>query len=47
MYERFYHFSSKSIRKKEKYANTKWILSNLFFFWGGGGGGGGGLFSLI
>ena len=30
MYERFYHFSSKSIRKKEKYANTKWTLRNLF-----------------
>ena len=30
MFERMYRFNSKRIRKKEKYANQKWILSNLF-----------------
>ena len=30
VYERIYHFSSKWLRKKEKYANLKWILTNLF-----------------
>ena len=30
VYERIYHFSSKLLRKKEKYANSKWILTNLF-----------------
>ena len=35
VYERIYHFNSKWIRKKEKYANSKWILRNsfLFVFW--------------
>ena len=26
VYERIYRFNSKSVRKKEKYANSKWIL---------------------
>ena len=30
VYECIYHFSSKWLRKKEKYANSKWILTNLF-----------------
>ena len=30
VYECIYHFSSKWPRKKEKYANLKWILTNLF-----------------
>ena len=30
MYERIYRFNSKRIRKKEKYANSKCILRNLF-----------------
>ena len=30
VYERIYHFCFKSLRKKEKYANWKWILKNLF-----------------
>ena len=30
VYERIYHFNSKLLRKKEKYANSKWILTNLF-----------------
>ena len=30
VYERFYHFCFKCLRKKEKYANSKWILKNLF-----------------
>ena len=29
-YERIYRFNSKGIRKKEKYANSKKILRNLF-----------------
>ena len=28
--ERIYFFNSKWVRKKEKYANSKWILRNLF-----------------
>ena len=28
-YERIYCFNSKRVRKKEKYANSKWILRNL------------------
>ena len=30
VYERIYHFCFKCLRKKEKYANWKWILKNLF-----------------
>ena len=30
VYQRSYRFNSKWIRKKEKYANSKWILRNLF-----------------
>ena len=30
VYEHIYHFNSKLLRKKEKYANSKWILTNLF-----------------
>ena len=30
MYEGIYRFNSKRVRKKEKYANSKWILGNLF-----------------
>ena len=30
VYERFYHFCFKCLRKKEKYANSNWILKNLF-----------------
>ena len=30
VYKRFYHFCFKCLRKKEKYANSKWILKNLF-----------------
>ena len=30
MYERIYRFLSRWIRKKEKYANSKWVLRNLF-----------------
>ena len=30
VYERIYHFCFKCLRKKEKYANWKWILTNLF-----------------
>ena len=30
MYERIYRFNSKRIRKKQKYANSKCILKNLF-----------------
>ena len=30
VYERIYQFNSKRKRKKEKYANFKWILRNLF-----------------
>ena len=30
MYEGIYRFNSKCERKKEKYANSKWILRNLF-----------------
>ena len=30
VYERIYRFNSKWIRKKEKYANSKWILIYLF-----------------
>ena len=26
VYERIYRFNSKWVRKKEKYANSKWIL---------------------
>ena len=33
VYERIYCFISKWIRKKEKYANSKWILRNLFCCW--------------
>ena len=35
VYERIYRFNSKWIRKKEKYANSKWILRNSFLlvFW--------------
>ena len=29
-YERIYCFNSKWVRKKEKYANSKWIFRNLF-----------------
>ena len=29
-YERIYYFSSKWLRKKDKYENLKWILTNLF-----------------
>ena len=29
-YERIYYFSSKWLRKKEKYANLKWVLTILF-----------------
>ena len=28
--ERIYRFNSKRVRKKEKYANSKWIIRNLF-----------------
>ena len=31
LYERFYRFNSKWVRKKEKYANSKWIL-RIFLF---------------
>ena len=30
VHERIYHFCFKCLRKKEKYANSKWILKNLF-----------------
>ena len=30
VYERIYHFRFKCLRKKEKYAYSKWILKNLF-----------------
>ena len=30
VYERIYHFCFKCLRKKEKYANSKWILKHLF-----------------
>ena len=30
MYERIYRFLSRWIRTKEKYANSKWVLTNLF-----------------
>ena len=30
VYERVYRFDSKSVRKKEKNANSKWHLRNLF-----------------
>ena len=30
MYEGIYRFNSKRVRNKEKYANSKWILGNLF-----------------
>ena len=30
MYERIYRFLSRWIRKKEKYANSKWVLRNRF-----------------
>ena len=30
VYEGIYRFNSKRVRKKEKYANSKWILRNLF-----------------
>ena len=30
MYERIYRFLSRWMRKKEKYANWKWVLRNLF-----------------
>ena len=30
VYECSYRFNSKWIRQKEKYANSKWILRNLF-----------------
>ena len=30
MYERIYRFLSRWIRKKEKYANSKWVLRKLF-----------------
>ena len=29
-YERIYRYNSKWVRKKEKYANSKWIFRNLF-----------------
>ena len=31
VYERIYRFNSKCVRKKEKYANSKWILKNIVF----------------
>ena len=30
VYERIYRFSSKWVRKREKYVNLKWILENIF-----------------
>ena len=30
VYERIYHFCFKCLRKKEKYANSRWILKHLF-----------------
>ena len=30
VYEGIYRFNSKLVRKKEKYANSKWILRNFF-----------------
>ena len=30
VYERIYFFNSKRVRKKGKYANSKWILESLF-----------------
>ena len=30
VYKRIYHFNSKREKKKEKYANLKWILGNDF-----------------
>ena len=30
VYKRIYHFNSKREKKKEKYANLKWILRNDF-----------------
>ena len=30
VYERIYHFCFKCLRKKEKYANLRWILKHLF-----------------
>ena len=30
VYNRIYHFNSKREKKKEKYANLKWILGNDF-----------------
>jgi len=32
VYERIYRFSSKGVRKKEKYANSKCISRNLLFY---------------
>ena len=31
VYGRIHRFNSKWVRKKEKYASSKWILINLFF----------------
>ena len=30
VYERIYRFNAKWVRKKEKYANSKWVLRNRF-----------------
>ena len=30
LYERIYRFNSKCVRKIEKFANSNWILRNLF-----------------
>ena len=32
VYERIYHFCFKCLRKKEKYANSKWILKHFFCY---------------